>query len=161
MKRKKNKIKNLKLQVCKVLSDGSLLYHCFYVSIDTRWKDICGNWNVIFSPPNGQVPTETGFSTPRGSPLQYSALPLSLLDRWGAQDRPDGFIKHCLKAALCQSWALQVFHCTWLSKKKVHSENRLIFVYMGTANQYNSFFSLPTSFTWIWKYNTLKTPQTS
>lgn len=46
----------------------------------------------------------------RGSPLEYSALPLLLPVGRGAQDGPDGFIKHRLQAALRQSRALQVLH---------------------------------------------------
>lgn len=44
--------------------------------------------------------------------LEQGALPSPLLDGRGAEDRPDGLVKHSLQAALGQGRALQVLHRT-------------------------------------------------
>lgn len=90
-------------------------------------------------PPSRWVLTATVFSTPCGSPLQYYALPLPLLDGWGAQDRPDGFVEHCLKAALRQSWALQILHCTWWAEERKKGRE---------TSQQTSFFFVCTMMSW-------------
>lgn len=63
----------------------------------------------------------TTFSLPRSS-LQQCALPLLPLDGRGAQHGPDGFVEHCLKAALRQSRALQILDrtCGAAQRKTTH-----------------------------------------
>lgn len=54
----------------------------------------------------------TGFGVGGGGwHLQQQTFSLPLLHRRGAQNRADGFVKHCLEASLRQRWAFEVFHC--------------------------------------------------
>lgn len=116
------------------------LHRCLNLWCSFRWESdlpelLCkqghgvnrylGNPAIIFVPL-----TATVFSTTCGSPLHYSALPLPLLDGWGAQHRPDGFIKHRFKATLRQSWALQILHWTCLAEEKVEKQvSKLIIIW--------------------------------
>lgn len=52
------------------------------------------------------------------SPLWQAALFLQVISGFGIQDHPGDLFKHRPKAMLSQSWALQIFYCTWFSKDK-------------------------------------------
>ena len=61
--------------------------------------------------------------------LEQGALSSPLLDGRGAEDRPDGLIKHSLQAALGQGRALQVLHRTWATGERTR---RLLLLMRGS-----------------------------